>query len=285
MSRQANSAKKPACLAFFQFRTIFFTVEPGQTALMNSRLPFRLILLGVLQPLAGAMAPVLGIGTPIGTATAGLSAPEQPLPAFFSIWSLIFAAFLVFAWFTRRRREPWMLTVGTPLALAGLCNVLWMLSAQLIVSQPLDFVLLFPIAVFSWMAAYRFDRLRGMGGSPEKLVADAATGLLAGWILVAIGISVPLLIRTFTTFGPTDLPWQMLWLTLGTVAFGAWIHTRYVSRSLWFYAALSWGLLGIIANNWTVTDMHWLAIITGLCTALLLCLRLLRGADGVSIPD
>lgn len=242
------------------------------------------IALAILQPLSGALAPVLGVGTPIGAATRGLNAPEQPLPVFFAIWSLIFGAFLVFGLIAWRRREPWMLSVAKPLALAGLGNIVWMLSAQLVASQTLDFLLLFPIAAFSWLAAARFDRLRGMGGSPEKLVADAATGLLAGWILVAASISVPLVIRNFAGYGPTDFPWQMLWITLVSAAFGAWMFARYVSCSLWFFAALSWGLLGILANNWINTGMGWLAIITGVSGVLILALRLLRGADGIRTP-
>tara|TARA_B100000614_G_scaffold251188_1_gene262422 strand:- start:4301 stop:5158 length:858 start_codon:yes stop_codon:yes gene_type:complete len=284
MSRQANSVKMPACLAFFQFGAIFFTHEPCHTVSMKSRLPLILIALGILQPLSGALAPVLGIGTPIGEATRGIQAPEQPLPAYFSIWSLIFGAYIAFAFAAWRQCEPWMLRVGKPLALAGGANIVWMLSAQLIARQPVDFGLLFPIAALSWTAAARFDRMRGMGGSMKKLVADAATGLLSGWILVAIGISVPLLIRNLTSYGPTDLPWQMLWISLGTIAFGSWVFARYISRSLWFFAALAWGLMGVIANNWTVTGMTWLAIMTGVSGSLVLGLRLLRGADGTTVP-
>ena len=251
---------------------------------MKSRFPLILVVLGILQPLAGAMAPLFGIGIPIGEATRGLEAPEQPLPAFFSIWSLIFGAYIAFACITWRYREPWMLRVAVPLALAGVANIVWMLSAQLIASQPLDFLLLIPIAVFSWLAAARFDRLRGMGGSPAKLVADMATGLLSGWILVAFGISVPLLIRSFSSYRPTDFPWQMLWIVLGTTAFGSWAYARYVSRSLWFFGALAWGLLGVTINNWTVTGMGWLAIMTIISGLLILCLRLARGADGTTVP-
>ena len=251
---------------------------------MKPRLPLLLVVFGILQPLSGAMAPWLGIGTPIGDATRGMQAPEQPLPAFFSIWSLIFGAYIAFAYTTWRHREPWMLRVGAPLALAGAANIAWMLSAQLIAYQPLDFLLLFPIAALSWTAAARFDHMRGMGGSVVKLIADAATGLLSGWILVAISISVPLLIRNFTSYGPTDLPWQMLWSWLATAALGSWVFARYISRSLWFFAALAWGLMGVIANNWTVTGMGWLAIMTGVSGVLILGLRLLRGADGTTVP-
>ena len=284
MSRQANSVKMPVCLAFFQFDAIFFRHKPCNTVTMKSRLPLFLIVLGILQPVSGALAPVLGIGTPIGEATRGLQAPEQPLPAYFSIWSLISGAYIAFAYLTWRHREPWMLRVGAPLAGAGLANIVWMLSAQLIALQRVDFVLLFPIATLSWTAAARFDRMRGMGGSPQKLVADAATGLLSGWILVAIGISVPLVIRGLAGYGPTDLPWQMLWIFLGTVALGSWVFARYISRSLWFFVALAWGLMGVIANNWMVTGMEWLAIMTAVSGSLILGLRLLRGADGTTVP-
>ncbi|MEZ5967663.1 MAG: hypothetical protein R3C00_01185 [Hyphomonas sp.] len=241
------------------------------------------LIVAVLQPLAGTLAPVLGIGTPIGNATRNLGAPEQPPPVFFSIWAIIFAAFLLFALLLFRKREPWMIRVGAPLALAGLGNILWMLSAQLIASRVVDFVLLIPILAASWVAAARFDGLRGMGGSPAKLIADMATGLLAGWLLVATAISVPLLIRAFTTLGATDYPWQMLWTTLCIAFFGAWMFARYVSRSLWFFAALAWGLAGIIENNWAITGMGWLAIMTGVTGALVVALRLFRGADGTSV--
>jgi hypothetical protein len=247
---------------------------------MQKQRPFILILLALLQPLSGALAPLAGIGTPIGNATRNLGAPEQPLPVFFSIWSLIFLAYLAFALFATFRREPWMERIAMPLAIAGLMNVVWMLSAQLIVSQPLDFALLFPIGAAAWFSAWQFDRMRGMGGSIAKLTADMTTGLLSGWITVAAAISIPLTIRHFSTLGPTDQPWLMLWATLVPAMLAAWAFTRFISRSLWFYVALGWGLLGILLNNWTITDMNWLAIMTGVVAVIVLSLRLKRGAHG-----
>lgn len=251
---------------------------------MRKHLPLILILLGLLQPLSGALAPVLGIGAPIGTSTRGLALPEQPLPAFFSIWSVIFLAYLLFGIAHWRAREPWMDKVAVPLAWAGVFNVVWMLSAQLIALQPLDFLLLFPIAVAAWTAAFRMDRLRETGWSPKKALADFATAMLAGWISVAVAISIPLTLRNFTSLGATDLPWQMLWCTLVPASLAAWMFARYVSRSWWFFVALGWGVTGIVLNNWHVTEMHWLAIASGIVLALILCLRLFRGADGSVIP-
>lgn len=251
---------------------------------MQKHLPLILVVLSFLQPLSGALAPLLGIGTPIGDATRGIDAPEQPLPVFFSIWSVIFLGYFLFALAAWRAREPWMMRVAVPLAWAGALNVVWMLSAQLIVSQPLDFLLLFPIGLAAWIAAYKVDRLRETGGAPLKTLADAATGLLAGWISVAIAISIPLTIRSYTTLGPTDIPWNMLWITLITGGVAAWMFARYISRSWWYFIALVWGLCGIVLNNWTVTGMGWLAITTGGIMVFILMLRLLRGADGSSHP-
>ena len=253
-------------------------------AFMQKHLPILLLVLGILQPLAGALAPLTGLGTPIGEATRGIDAPEQPLPVFFSIWSVIFLAYILFAIAVWRAREPWMIRIGTPLAIAGALNVVWMLGAQLIVSQLLDFLLLFPIAAAAWIAAYRLDTLRELGWSPLKALADAASGLLAGWISVAIAISIPLTIRNNTFLGPTDLPWNMLWITLITGGMAAWIFARYVSRSWWYFIALGWGLLGIVLNNWTHTGMHWLGITTGIALVLILLLRLFRRADGSTVP-
>jgi hypothetical protein len=251
---------------------------------MRSRLPLLILLLGLLQPASGALAPVLGIGAPIGNATRNLTLPEQPLPAFFSIWSVIFLVYILFAIACLRAREPWMDRIAVPLAWAGVFNVIWMFSAQLVAVQPLDFLLLFPIALASWMAAFRMDRLRETGWSPKKALADCVAALLAGWITVAIAISIPLTVRSLTSLGATDAPWQMLWLTLAPAGLAAWMFARYVSRSWWYFIALGWGLAGIVLNNWYVTGMNWLAIMTGLVLAILICLRLFRGADGSVIP-
>ena len=247
---------------------------------MTRHLPYLLILLGLLQPLSGALAPTVQIGTPIGAATRDLGAPEQPISAAFSIWSVIFLAYLGFGLACLRLKEPWMIRVAGPLAIAGLLNIVWMLSAQLIVHQPLDFALLFPIAAASWLAAWRFDRTRETGGSGAKLLADMATGMLAGWLSVAIAISIPLTIRSYTTLGATDIPWNMLWTTLVSAGFAAWLFANYISRSLWFFVALGWGLIGIIVNNWFVTGMNWLAIMSAVALVLIIALRSFRGATG-----
>lgn len=245
---------------------------------MTRALPWLILLVGVLQPLTGALAPLTGLGTPIGAATAGIEAPEQPLPLFFSIWSVIFLAYAGLGLAGLRWPSDGFRRIGWPMLAAGLANIVWMLSAQLIAYQPLDFLLLAPVLAAAWIAAARAETLRGSDTGITFRVADMASGLLAGWVSVAVAISAPLTIRSFTTLGPTDLPWPMFWITASLAALAAWAFTAFVSRSLWFFAALGWGLLGIVFNNWLRTEMHGIALMAGIVTATILLLRVTRRA-------
>jgi len=245
---------------------------------MNRALPWLILLLAVLQPLTGALAQLTGLGTPIGSATAGIEAPEQPLPAFFAIWGAIFLAYAGFGLVGLLRPADWYPKPGWPLLIAGVSNVIWMLSAQLVAYQPLDLILLSPVLAAAWIAAARLDALRPAGPALTFRIADMATGLLAGWVTVAVAISVPLTIRSFTGLGPTDFPWPMFWTAFFSAAIAARIFASRISRSLWFFAALGWGLAGIILNNWIQSGMHGIALMGGLGAATILLLRVTRGA-------
>lgn len=245
---------------------------------MTRALPWLILLLAVLQPLSGALAPLTGLGTPIGAATAGTDAPEQPLPAFFSIWSVIFLAYAGLGIAGLRWPAAWFESVGRPMLIAGVFNIVWMLSAQLVAYQPLDFVLLGPILVACWTAAARLDALRPAEPALTFRIADAATGLLAGWLSVAAAISVPLTWRTFNGLGPTDLPWPMFWTAMAVAGLAAWVFATRVSRSLWYFIAAGWGLVGIVLNNWLRTEMHWVSAMAALVAATILLLRVTRGA-------
>lgn len=245
---------------------------------MNRALPWPILLLAVLQPLTGAFAAMTGLGTPIGDATRNIDAPEQPLPVFFSIWGLIFLAGGAFGIAGLRRPADWYPRVGRPLLIAGALNIVWMLSAQLIALQPLDYLLLFPILFASWRAAAELNDITETDTPVTWRLADVASGLLSGWIVAAIAISTPLTIRSLTNLGPTDHPWPMFWLAIAVASLASWLFATRVSRSLWFFAALGWGLVGILMNNWLRTGMHWVALMAGLSAATILLLRVTRGA-------
>lgn len=238
-----------------------------------------LVLLGLLQPLSGALAPAFDIGTQIGAATRETDAPEQPLPAFFAIWGVIFLAYTGFGAALALKPQEAARPVAIAMIAAGAFNILWMLSAQLIGFQPLNALLLVPIIAAAWLAARRLATLREPITNPVRKAADAATGLLAGWISVATAITVPLTIRTFSGLGPTDHVWPMLWTSLGLAALAALLFNRFVSQSLWFHAALVWGLTGVSASNLLVTGMDLLGFVAALVAATILLIRLTRGAN------
>lgn len=245
---------------------------------MKKPLAFMLLAVAIAQWIV-PLLPQLGNGSPIGTeAREGGIPPELPPGLFFSIWSVIFALYAVFALTALLKPTYLERTLAVPLLLAGAGGVVWMLAAQTISNEWLNFLLLLPILLFSWEAAHRLHRMGGWDGTWRRLVAGALTGLFSGWITVAVSISLPRLVRMVRDLGPTDHVWQSLWIALVPAALLAWLFANRVSRSLWFFAAFAWGLAGIAVNNWARTGTHWLAIMTVLLGLYVLWRRLAYGA-------
>ncbi len=247
---------------------------------MISRFRFLLLLVALAQFVA-PLLPVLGFGQSIGArAVADGIPPELPVGVFFSIWSVIFIGFLVVA--VRHWRKPDHVTrqLAAPLTLAGSGNVLWMVSAQSIGSVWLDLALLFPIGFFAWEAAYRLDRTGAYDGTMRSIVCGLTVGLLAGWLSVAISISLPDAGRALLGRGPSDAVWQSLWMALVPAVMLAIVFANYVSRNGWYFVALAWGLLGIIVNNWSRLGTHALALATAVVGAYVIFRRVRFGASG-----
>ncbi|MEO1643414.1 MAG: hypothetical protein AAFR74_08765 [Pseudomonadota bacterium] len=235
---------------------------------------YALFPVAVAQFVAPAL-PAMGFGETIGDRATGAGIPpELPLGVFFSIWGIIFTAYLGVAILALTKPNYVYDRVAGPLALAGLGNVVWMLSAQTFGYSWLDFLLLWPILFFAWEAAHRMHQMGGFNGTGRRLLLCVVVGLLAGWLTVATSISTPELLRDLLGRGATDNPWQSLWAALIPAALLAYFFARYVSASLWFYVALSWGLVGIILNNWTRTEMHFLAIAAGVVGLIVLRTRM-----------
>lgn len=250
---------------------------------MSNYARFALLLVAILQFAVPAL-PSLGIGetNAVRALSEGVP-PELPFGIFFSIWGPIFLGFLalgVLAVFAPRDIDGDLIA---PLALAGLGSVIWMLSAQGLGLVWLDFLLLLPILFFAWEAAYRLDRLGGFDGTWQRLLSCFTIGLLAGWISVAVSISVPDLVRGIAGIGVSDYVWVSLWLALIPASLLAFVFATRVSRSLWYFVAVAWGLTGVGLNNWMRTELHALAIATAVVGAIVLLYRLKRGASGSAV--
>ncbi len=244
-----------------------------------------LFLLAAIAQVFVPVLPQMGIGEAIGDrAVADGVPPELPLGVFFSIWGVIFLGLFALALRSLLSSDEGLDRLVLPLALASFGNIIWMLSAQGLGLVWLDFLLLLPILVCTWWAAYRQDRLARYDGTLWRILIGMTTGLFAGWLTVAVSISVPDLGRWILSRGPSDAVWDSLWMTLVPAVVLATIFANRTSRNFWYFIALGWGLLGIVVNNWARTGTQWLAIITAVIALYVLFRRLRFGASG-SYPD
>ena len=244
-----------------------------------------LFLIIVIAQFAVPALPALGVGETIGDrAVAQGVPPELPLGVFFSIWGVIFLGLLTIGVLNIRAPDAATKRLVPPLACAALGNCIWMFCAQTFGSVGVDFVLLLPILFFTWEAAYRQERIARYDGTLRSILYGLKVGLFAGWLTVAVSISVPDLGRWMLGRGPSDEVWQSLWMTLVPAIALATVFASYISRNGWFFVALGWGLLGIITNNWLRLETHALAIVTAVIAGYIIFRRMRFGARG-GYPD
>lgn len=247
---------------------------------MSNLARLSLIPIAILQFAVPAL-PSMGVGkTNAERALAEGVPPELPLGVFFSIWGIIFLGFLVTAIWANTKPDHTANKIAAPLALAGVGNIVWMLSSQMIGSVYLDFIILLPILFCIWEAAHRLDRNGSYDGTPRSILHGLTVGLFAGWLAVAVSISVPDVVREVLGRGTSDYVWQSLWMALIPATLLAWVFASRVSKNFWFFIALGWGLLGIMTNNWMRLETHALAIATFVLGFIVVGRRLRYGARG-----
>ncbi|MEL6860836.1 MAG: hypothetical protein AAGL11_03290 [Pseudomonadota bacterium] len=240
-----------------------------------------LLLLAAIAHFIAPALPAFGIGENVGSrAVVDGIPPELPPGLFFTIWSVIFLGYVVIAIVHLRSPDHATHQIAMPLALAGFGNVIWMLSAQSIGSVWLDFLLLLPILYFAWLAARRLDQTLAYDGTARSILYGLTVGLLAGWLTVAVSISVPDVGRMLLDRGTSDSVWQSLWMALVPATGLAYIFANYISRNGWYFVALGWGLTGIVMNNWDRLGTHWLAVVAAILGVNILYRRMRLGARG-----
>ena len=197
-------------------------------------------------------------------------APESPPGVFFAIWGVIFPTYLLFALIAWREDTTLTRRLASPLAITGVLGALWMLVEQFIPLSVINYPVLLCLAAAAFWSAVRFDQMRGLGGSPQKFIADLCTGLYAGWMTAATAIATTSVVRTVLGLGETDAVWPMLTLALIVAGGLALIAFHRVTRSPWYVAALAWALIGIVINNWFLVGQHVPAVATAVFGLLLL---------------
>ena len=277
---------------------IFAAVKDGKNVILSHEfdwtgplpapfIPFMkliLVLIAISQFVVAIVPRALGWTEGVGARAmeTGIR-PELPPGLFFAIiWNVIFLLFLANAVGAARRWSYTDQNMAPVLIATGGMIVLWMLTAQFLQNIWLDLFLLFPVLGLAWAASRRVDILGGFNGTGERMVLCAVTGLLSGWITTAVSISIPEAAAYALGHGASDYVWRYLWLTLGCASLLAFVFTRWISRSVWYFVGLGWGLLGIAVNNLSRLDMPLLAYVTIAAGALIIYRRLEKGARGAA---
>lgn len=247
----------------------------------NSLARRALLPIAVLQLVVPTL-PALGLGNPIGDSPgdAMLRAPETPPGVFFAIWGLIFSSYLGFAIWANTSRDSVIERLVQPLVIAGAASIIWMVMRQARLNDFLVHLVLIVLFLAAYVAAKRFDETRGTGGSPGRWITDVATGLLAGWMTLALALSTTELVRNLSGLGKTDAEWWFLALTLLIAGSSVLFAFSRITASPYFVAALAWGLVGVVSNLWSNVELHVPAVLTGLFAGVLLYRRFRLGASG-----
>ncbi|MEL6568786.1 MAG: hypothetical protein AAFQ22_10240 [Pseudomonadota bacterium] len=240
-----------------------------------------LLPIGIVQFLVPTL-PRFGVGSDIAdTANESMMrAPETPPGVFFAIWGIIFSAYLGTALWAQFSRDHVIARIAPSLASAGVASIIWMLLRQGQISDVLGHLVLVAMFISAYVAARRFDETRGMGGSPGRWVSDVTTGMLAGWMTLALALSTSELVRTLFGIANTDAEWWMLGFTLLIAVGCAQFAFSKITASPYFVLAFAWGILGVILNLWINVELHVPAVLTSLLATFVLIRRLRLGATG-----
>ncbi len=218
----------------------------------------RLVLpVACLQPVAAYLPSLWGFPSIGARAREGGIPPELPLGPFFSIWGAIFILYILFGLESWRQSTSLAHAFSRSLSLFGVMTALWMAVSQILGHPIVDFILLLPLFYLSWSMAYHLGHYEmAPANSARPYLSGVATmliGLGAGWISVAVTISIPRAARDLTRLGPTDAEW-VVFLTVLILGLGAILgFRRFISRNIWFEVAVIWGFMGIGLNNWLRT--------------------------------
>lgn len=227
----------------------------------------------ILAALFQIVVPVLGYAGVVGRTTGAefqtAKTPLVPAAYAFSLWSVIFAACLIYAWDqarpSRRARDVYR-RVGWPMALAMAVNGGWSLFAQL--ERPL--MVLFGIFLVG-VAASLLAALRLFRDTPKVDIpgsAGAATGLLAGWVSVAIFANLSVALADLG-YGETPSRVVQALVLLSAAGALACAVVRWTRGALTYAAAVAWALIALIVAHltreaaplWAVATGAWLVAI------------------------
>jgi hypothetical protein len=210
------------------------------------------LVLPLLQPLVGAMAPLFGIGMTQGEMSAASETPVTPAGYAFSIWAVLFA--LAIAWgiwqaLPAGRDSVAARRLGWPLAgVFALCN-LWMILSSL-TGNGWHLVVVMLLSLGCVLTALYISRSLPSSGWIDGWVIHPLTGMLAGWISAATFANIAgaaLITGAIRADGAAGtLAAIMILLAAAGLALGVLWTTK---GAPWYAAAFAWALAAIVYAN------------------------------------
>ena len=246
------------------------------------------LVLPLLQPLAGAMAPVFGIGMTMAEMSAASQTPVTPAAYAFSIWGVIFA--LAIAWgiwqaLPANRDSVPARRLGWPLAGAFACSILWMVLAALL-GNGWHLVVVILLLLACALTAFFIARTEPRTGWADSWIVHPLTGLFAGWVAAASFANIAgaaLLSGAIRADGAAGtLAAILLLLAAAAVA----IAVLWTARGApWFAGAFAWALAGIAYANTLERELNVVVALVAVgLLVLLLAVSWQRGRFGRARP-
>jgi hypothetical protein len=223
-------------------------------AAMSPLLRLLNLILPLLQPLAGALAPVFGIGVSNAEMTRLSETPVVPAGYAFGIWGPLFLTAIVYGvWqaLPAQRGSAALARVRAPLALAFALNIAWMLASQLL-GNGWHLVAILAAIVAAMVAALLALHRASAAAPPrgaERWLLRPLVGVLAGWASAAAFANLSITARWagFGWFGLTEAGAAIL-VILAAAGFGAAVLGA-AGGDPWYAGGLGWALVAIVVAN------------------------------------
>jgi hypothetical protein len=210
------------------------------------------LVLPLLQPLAGGLHGLTGIGHSIAAMSASSETPVTPSGYAFIIWAPLFLLSIVWGiWqaLPMGRDSGPARYLGWPLAGVFAANILWMLLAQT-TGNGWHLVVVILIGLGCALVAFWMERGIESGRPARWWIAAPLAGLLAGWLTAASFANIAGAARAVGFFPAEGIGASLAAVLIILAAGGFAAGMLAVVRQGWWYAAgIGWALVAIVWAN------------------------------------
>lgn len=210
------------------------------------------LVLPLLQPLAGAMAPLFGIGITMAEMSAASETPVTPARYAFIIWSLLFA--LSIAWgiwqaLPAGRDSVPARRLGWPMAGVFAFSILWMVLSAL-TGNGWHLVVVMLLTLACALTAFFIARNEPSVGWPDRWLIRPLTGMLAGWVTAATFANIAGAARVSGIISSTGAAGTFAAILILLAAAGLALGVLWVTKgAIWYAIAFGWAVAAILYAN------------------------------------